>query len=94
MNSSSLAFLPAGEALDLFRGGKLSPVELMHAVIEQAEATEPAVNALADRYFEEAIWQAKKAEIKYHNPKNKPGSLEGLPVAVKDDTAIQGIEPR
>jgi Asp-tRNA(Asn)/Glu-tRNA(Gln) amidotransferase A subunit family amidase len=90
VNSSSFSYLPATEALDLFRSGKLSPVELMHAVIEQAEATEPAVNAFADCYFEEAIWQAKKAEIKYHNTKNNPGSLEGLPVAVKDDTAIQG----
>ncbi|MEU6998770.1 hypothetical protein [Nonomuraea sp. NPDC046570] len=52
---TDLAYLSATEALRLFRSRQLSPVELMNAVVERAEAVEPAVNALSERTFEEAL---------------------------------------
>ncbi|MFI6597601.1 amidase [Nonomuraea sp. NPDC050536] len=82
-------YLPATEALRLFRSRELSPVELMTAVIERAEAVEPQVNALSERFFEEALDQAKQAEQAY-GPGGSPRPLEGLPVATKDEQPIAG----
>lgn len=41
-----LCYLSATGALRLFREKRLSPVELMEAVIDRAEVVEPVVNAL------------------------------------------------
>ncbi|MFI7050727.1 amidase [Streptosporangium canum] len=86
---TDLAYLPATEALRLFRSRELSPVELMTAVIERAEAIEPQVNALTERTFDEALVQARKAEHAYRGG-GSPRPLEGLPVAAKDEHPIAG----
>ncbi|WP_433239156.1 amidase [Streptosporangium sp. CA-135522] len=86
---TDLAYLPATEALRLFRSRKLSPVELMTAVIERAEAVEPQVNALSERTFEDALVQAGQAERAYRDG-GSPRPLEGLPVAAKDEQPIAG----
>ena len=57
--TSGLPYLPAAEALALFRARELSPVELMTAVIERAEAVEPAINAFADTFYEQALSAAR-----------------------------------
>jgi aspartyl-tRNA(Asn)/glutamyl-tRNA(Gln) amidotransferase subunit A len=87
---TNLAYLSATEALARFRSRDLSPVELMEAVIERAEAVEPAIGALADTYFDEAIEAAKVAEARYAGKSGEPGALEGLPVAIKDEVAVEG----
>ena len=60
-----LCYLPATKALALFRERKLSPVELMRAVIARAEVVEPTVNALCITYFDEALDAARAAESAY-----------------------------
>ena len=44
MSDAELCYLSAAEALRLFRKKKLSPVDLMEAVIRRAEAVQPKVN--------------------------------------------------
>ncbi|MEU6998821.1 amidase [Nonomuraea sp. NPDC046570] len=61
----------------------------MNAVVERAEAVEPAVNALSERTFEEALVQAKQAERAYRDG-GTPRPLEGLAVAAKDEQPIAG----
>lgn len=85
-----LTYLPAVEALCLFRSRQLSPVELMTAVIQRAEAVEPHVNALVEQMFEEALAQAREAEARYAGTGEPPRSLEGLPVAIKEEQPIAG----
>lgn len=85
---SDLAYLSATEALELFKARELSPVELMTAVVERAEAVEPQVNALSERLFDEALEQAAQAEHAYLHGTPRP--LEGLPVAAKDEQPIAG----
>ena len=89
MDSEELCYLSAGEALRLFREKELSPVELMAATVRRAEATEPSINALAARYFDEALIAAAAAADAYASGV-RIRALEGLPVAVKMDTAIAG----
>ncbi|MFI7443286.1 amidase [Nonomuraea indica] len=86
---TDLPYLSATEALRLFRSRALSPVDLMTAVVERAEAVEPRVNALSERTFEEAVRQARQAERAYL-PGGSPRPLEGLPVATKDEHPIAG----
>jgi Asp-tRNA(Asn)/Glu-tRNA(Gln) amidotransferase A subunit family amidase len=90
MADTDLAYLSASEALVLFRERRLSPVELLEALIERAEQVEPAVNALGDRYFDEALEGARAAQRRYAGGGEAPRPLEGVPVAVKDDTPIAG----
>ncbi|MFY9889106.1 MAG: amidase [Streptosporangiaceae bacterium] len=87
---TDLCYLPAASALELFRARKLSPVELAQAVIARAEAAEPAINAFAVTYYEQALEQARAAEARYAGRGGEPGPLEGLLVAVKEEAPIAG----
>ncbi|RJG44488.1 amidase [Mesorhizobium sp. DCY119] len=89
MSDLDLCYMPASEALKRFKAKKLSPVELMEAVIKRAEATKDKVNAFTNTHFDEAMDLARKAEAKYAKGK-KTGALEGLPVGIKDESYIKG----
>ena len=65
MSDLDLCYLRATEALALFRARKLSPVELMQAVIKRAETVNKKVNAFTFTHFDEALAAARKAEAKY-----------------------------
>jgi Asp-tRNA(Asn)/Glu-tRNA(Gln) amidotransferase A subunit family amidase len=55
-----LCYLPAGEALRRFKAKKLSPVDLMKAVIARAEATKKKINAFTTHISTRRwIWPAK-----------------------------------
>jgi Asp-tRNA(Asn)/Glu-tRNA(Gln) amidotransferase A subunit family amidase len=88
--SDDLCYLGAAEALAAFKSRKLSPVELMRAVIARAEAVEPKINAFPMKRFDEALDEAKKAEARYMKADGRPRALEGLPTAIKDETTIKG----
>jgi amidase len=90
MSDLDLCYIGAAEALALFKARKLSPVELMQAVIARAEAVEPRINVFADTYFDEAMDQAKRAEARYAKTAARLGPLDGLPVAIKDENKIKG----
>lgn len=90
MITSDLHYLSAGEARDLFVSRRLSPVELMQATIARIEAVDPVVNALPVRFFEDALQQARQAEVRYSGKGPRPRSLEGIPVAVKEEAPIAG----
>jgi aspartyl-tRNA(Asn)/glutamyl-tRNA(Gln) amidotransferase subunit A len=87
---TDLHYLPASDALRLFRARELSPVELVAAVIDRAEAVEPVINAFADTFFDQALEQARAAEARYAGKGGQPRALEGLPVAVKEEAEIAG----
>jgi Asp-tRNA(Asn)/Glu-tRNA(Gln) amidotransferase A subunit family amidase len=81
-------YTSAAQALRLFRSKELSPVELVSAVIERAEAVEPSVNAFAATFYDEALDAARAAEKRYLAGDARP--LEGIPVAVKEEAPIAG----
>ncbi|MBT6204771.1 MAG: amidase [Rhodospirillaceae bacterium] len=90
MASSDLHYMGAVEAIKLFKAKKLSPVELMDAVIARAEKVMPKINSFSQTFYDEAREQAKKAEAKYaRGARTRP--LEGLPLAVKDEETIKGL---
>lgn len=90
MANDDLCYLPASEALKLFRRRTLSPVELTAALIARAEKVNPKINCLADRYFEEAMEQARASEARYMKRGARTGALDGVPLAVKDAQRLKG----
>jgi len=90
MDEREICYLPAVRAIGLFKARELSPVELMQAMIARAEAVEPVINAFPITFFERALDQARAAEAKYMKTDGRLRPLEGLAVAIKDETAIKG----
>jgi amidase len=83
-----LAYAPATELLRRFTAKKLSPVEAMQALIARIEKLNYKTNALADRYFDEALAEARDAEKRY--ARGKARALEGVPLLVKDAQRVKG----
>jgi Asp-tRNA(Asn)/Glu-tRNA(Gln) amidotransferase A subunit family amidase len=90
MTDLELCYMPATEALKRFRARTLSPVDIVTAQIARAEATEPKINAYADRYFDEVLDRARKAEARYAGTGGRPRALEGLTLAIKDEISMKG----
>lgn len=87
---TDLCFLSAVDALAGFQAKTISPVDLMQAVITRAEEVEPKINAFTYTYFDQAMQAAKAAEQRY--AAGAPlGPLDGLPVAIKDESEIAGL---
>lgn len=90
MSDDDPCYRSASELLTLFRSRDVSPVEHMRTLIARAEAVNPAINAFADTYFDEALEAARSAEARYAGTGAPPRPLEGVPVAVKDAQRIAG----
>ena len=88
--TDDLCYLSATAALRLFQSRDLSPAELAAAVIARAESVEPAINAFAATYYEQALEQASAAAERYAGQGDPPRPLEGLLVAVKEEAPIAG----
>ena len=90
MDANDLCYLSATEAMAMFHAGNLSPVELLEAVIGRYEAVADTVNPFADRYFDEARRRARESEAKFARKDGRLRRLEGIPMAVKENSPIQG----
>ncbi len=80
---SELAWTPATELAGLIKARKASPVEVMQAVLAQAEATQDTCNAFITLDGERALNRAKADEAALMRG-DASGSLFGVPVSVKD----------
>ena len=88
VDSLELGYLPATEALALFRARELSPVEVLEAQIARAAIVEPVINAFSATCFDEARAAARVAEARYADGRARP--LEGLTVGVKETMGVAG----
>jgi aspartyl-tRNA(Asn)/glutamyl-tRNA(Gln) amidotransferase subunit A len=90
---SDLHELSAVEALARMRAKEVSPVELLDAVLARAAAVEGTVNAFTETREEEATAAARASEDRYARAEDiRP--LEGLPVAFKEELAVEGWRMR
>ncbi|MCB2129591.1 MAG: amidase [Rhodobacteraceae bacterium] len=90
MGDSDLCYLPAHDLIRRFKAKSLSPVELLEALIARAEKVREPVNCLTYTHFDSAMAAARKAEARYaRGARTRP--LEGLPVAIKDESFIKGM---
>ena len=90
MNPADLCFLPAAEMVSAVKKKKLSPVEIVDALLARIEKINPKVNAYCTVVPEMAREAARKAEAAVMR-KGKLGPLHGAPVSIKDLTPTAGI---
>ncbi len=83
--------LSAVDARSLIGRGALSPVELLDSCLAQIDAVDPAVNAMVIRADERARSEAVAAAQRLAKG-DDVGPLHGLPVAIKDLQATEGVE--
>jgi aspartyl-tRNA(Asn)/glutamyl-tRNA(Gln) amidotransferase subunit A len=83
MDDETLAFTPAVQLAEMIRQKRLSPVELMTALLARIEALNPRVNAFAYLAADAAMAAAKSAEAALMRDE-RIGRLHGVPVTIKD----------
>lgn len=87
--TNDLIRLTATEAVNLLRAGEITPLELIDAAEARIADVEPVLNALPTRCFDRARDHAKRL-MESSRPTER-GWLAGLPVAIKDVTAVAGV---
>ncbi len=88
--SVDLCFMTAADLVAAIRDRRVSPVEVMDAVLGQIERVNPAVNAIVTLTADQAREDARVAEAAVMA--GRPlGPLHGVPVSIKDITPTKGI---
>jgi amidase len=85
-----LTFTPAVELLKLYRARRVSPLEVMEAVLARIDKVNPEINAVVTLARESALWDARRATASLKRGAPLP-PLFGLPIGVKDVTLTKGI---
>ena len=82
--------LTARRAVELLRRRETTPLELIEAVERRVAELEPKLNALPIQCFDRARVHARKL-MNEGVADRGPGFLYGLPIVVKDLTAVAGV---
>lgn len=82
--------MTVNEALEMFRSGSLSPVELLEAYIKRAEKFEPKINAFTSQRLGIAREDARRSEEIYLRSPDTARPLEGIPMAYKNEHSLAG----
>ena len=90
MQDIEICYMPAVDMAQAIRTRKLSPVEVINAVLSRIEWLNPQVNAYCTVVADSAREQAKQAEDKVMKGEAL-GPLHGVPVSIKDLTSTRGI---
>ncbi|MBA5687057.1 amidase [Rugamonas apoptosis] len=85
---TNISYTPATELLARFRAGTLDPVAVLDSLIETAQAQQATVNSAASLQLVQARAMALEARRRYADGTARP--LEGVPVIVKEETAVKG----
>lgn len=89
--TQGLAWMSATELAVEIRARRLSPVEVVRAVLERIDHVEPRVNAFVTVFSDQALDAARAAERELmRTPVDELPALHGLPVTVKDLTDTAG----
>jgi amidase len=88
--ASDLCFVTATRLQRLYRARKVSPLEVMQAVLARIDAVNPTLNAYVTLVREPALGAARKATAALTREADLP-PLFGVPVSIKDLTPTRGI---
>ncbi len=85
-----LCYMPATALAAAIRAKKLSPVELVRAVLARLDETNDRINAFCTLTEEDATRAARQAENAVMRG-DRLGILHGLPVSIKDLLLTRGV---
>lgn len=89
-HNASIAYLSAVEMAGKIRAKELSPVEIVHALLDRIERAGPTLNAFCTLTADTALDEARLAEAAVM--KGEPlGPLHGVPFSVKDLVYTKGV---
>lgn len=88
---SDLGFMPAHQLRGKLLARQISARELLEVFISQTQLHNPSINALVTLNFAAARSQADAADHQLASHGKALGPLHGLPIAVKDVFATQGL---
>ena len=88
---SQLVGLTLTETIAALHSGEISSRELVGACLERIERLEPALHAFLHIAAEKALAQAKEADERRKTGDGNNPPLLGLPIAVKDVLAVEGL---
>lgn len=91
MRADDLCWLPATDLVRLIRSRKISPVEVVEAVLDRIEKLNPELNAYVLVTADRARRQAKTAERAVRQKAARLGPLHGVPFSVKDLVITKGV---
>ncbi len=91
MADERLCWMPATELAALIRRRKVSPVEVVDAVLDRIERINPRLNAFVTLTDEQARRDAKAAERALTKKRAELGPLHGVPFSVKDLVITKGV---
>ena len=89
-HTGELTKLTLGEASELIRSRKVSPVELTQACLSRIERLNPKLNAFITVTADSALAQAHEAESEIKRDRWR-GALHGIPIAIKDIVDTAGV---
>jgi len=87
---SDICSLPATKLARLCRARKVSPLEVMQAVLARIDAVNPTLNAYVTLARESALADARRATAALRRKSGLP-PLHGIPVSIKDLTPTRGL---
>jgi len=90
MSTSEITYMPAVDIAAAIREKRLSPVEVVDAILTRIDKLNPKLNAYCTLLAEDARKQAKEAENLVMKGVNL-GALHGIPVSVKDLVFTKGV---
>jgi len=90
MQDTEICYMSAVDMAQAIRTRKLSPVEVVNAVLSRIERLNPKINAYCTLLVESAKKQAREAEAKVMK-EGELGPLHGIPVSIKDLTYTKGV---
>ncbi len=91
MTTADLAWTPATELAALIRRKKISPVDVVEAVLDRIDKVDKRLNAFCLVRGEDARKEAKAAERALVKKGAKLGPLHGVPFSVKDLVITKGV---
>lgn len=91
MADDRLCWLPATELAALIRRKKVSPVEVIEAVLARIERLNPTLNAYCTVTADLARREAKAAERALTRRSARLGPLHGVPFSIKDLVITKGV---
>lgn len=81
----------ATEAVEHLRRGDVTPLDLIDAAETRIAETNPKINAMVTLCFDRARTQAQRLMQRKKNADVSADFLHGLPIAVKDNTDVEGV---